>query len=240
MLKMLITDTADGFCRALIHRLGKAYDIKTAADGKRTLRLLRSLRPDLLVLELQLSGLDGLSVLRQACVEGIRPRVLVLTTMLSDYVIENLQQLQVDYVMLKPCDMAATQARLAELAERARQSGSRKTSRERLLSDMLMLLGIGASMSGHRYLYEAVLMQAEAPDSMITKELYPAVMRRCGAASTDNVERNIRVAIHNAWRERNDSVWSYYFPPDRDGQIPRPTNQELVCRLAEVLRLQDV
>lgn len=240
MLKMLVTDAADGFCCALTHRLGKAYDMKTAANGQQTLRLLRSFRPDILVLELQLPGLDGLSVLQQAHVEGIRPRVLVLATMLSDYVVKSLQQLQVDYVMIKPCDLAAVQARLAELAQQAQNAGPTKTSRERLLSDVLMLLGIGASMSGHRYLCEAVLIQAEDPDTMITKELYPAVMHRCGAASTDNVERNIRVAIHNAWRERNDGVWSYYFPPGKDGMIPRPTNQAFVCRLAEVLRLQDV
>jgi DNA-binding NarL/FixJ family response regulator len=51
-----------------------------AADGEQALRLAAELRPDVLLLDLKLPGLDGIAVLRQLRERAPRTRALVLTS----------------------------------------------------------------------------------------------------------------------------------------------------------------
>ncbi len=53
--------------------------IGEAGDGETALALVRSLQPDLLLLDLGLPKLDGLDVMREISARGLRTRVLVVT-----------------------------------------------------------------------------------------------------------------------------------------------------------------
>lgn len=57
----------------------QGYDVSVAVDGVQALRELKKIRPDLIVLDIMLPGIDGYSVLRNIRVENERLPVLILS-----------------------------------------------------------------------------------------------------------------------------------------------------------------
>ncbi|MGH8698527.1 MAG: response regulator, partial [Burkholderiales bacterium] len=57
----------------------EGYAVDVAADGTRGLTRARAARPDLIVLDLMLPGMDGFRVLRALRAEGLAMPVLILT-----------------------------------------------------------------------------------------------------------------------------------------------------------------
>jgi two-component system KDP operon response regulator KdpE len=82
MNTILIVDDHAGFrlrARALLEAEGFSV-VGEAADGPSGLRAARSLRPDLLLLDLGLPDLDGLEVLRVLRERGVAVPVIVITS----------------------------------------------------------------------------------------------------------------------------------------------------------------
>jgi len=57
----------------------KGYEVKTAADGISGLQIWKAWQPDLIVLDIMLPGIDGLSVLRNIRLEDERIPILILS-----------------------------------------------------------------------------------------------------------------------------------------------------------------
>jgi DNA-binding response OmpR family regulator len=77
--RVLVVDddpTVSDVVRRYLERAG--FDVALAADGHSALRAAADVRPDLVVLDLMLPGLDGLSVIRRARALGETP-ILVLS-----------------------------------------------------------------------------------------------------------------------------------------------------------------
>ena len=66
MAKVLVIDDEEGI-RNLLDTLlrRKGYNVVLAASGQKGLELLRRERPDVMVLDLKMPGMDGLTVLQQ-------------------------------------------------------------------------------------------------------------------------------------------------------------------------------
>ena len=125
-IKVLIADGSEAFCGHLKNELQQldGYDlVGTAADGEEAVRLLEATKPDILVLDLMLAKRDGISVLRYANAMDKPPVGLVTSGFITDYVAMTVSNLGVQYLMMKPCDMAALVERLEEI--RASQTAKR-------------------------------------------------------------------------------------------------------------------
>lgn len=235
-MKLLIAEGTEDFRIALMDALRGAYRVRECGEGQQTLELMRSFKPDVMILDLMLPGLDGITLLQRAAGEGICPMVLATTSYHNDYVLDSLQQLGVGYVMVKPCDVRATIARLADLSQRIRQPVVTQPDPRTHISNLLLALGFATKLKGYNYLREAILLMAQDPDQSITKELYPAVAKICGA-DKKRVERSARSAIEKAWDRGDAQLWRMYFAAE-GGNLHRPTNGEFIKRLADTLQLK--
>ena len=235
--KLLIADGTEEFRLALQDALQAFYTVRVCRDGKTAMELLQSFRPEILVLDLMLAELDGISLLQSAPARECAPMVLATTRFANDYILDTLSELNVGYLMMKPCDIRATVHRIRDLHQHLRPCPGPEPDPKVRISNLLLSLGIPTKLRGYAYLREAVCLFARDPGQSITKELYPAVGSTCGTTAA-HVERSIRSAITSAWDRRDDRVWLLYFHPDGDGALPRPTNAAFISRLADGLNLE--
>lgn len=111
----------------------EGYSVETVADGAQALERLRSNPADLVVLDLMMPGVDGLTVCRVLRAEGDRTPILMLTarTETSDRV-AGLDAGADDYLP-KPFDPAELLARVRALLRRAGPAPSAGTDAGQLL-----------------------------------------------------------------------------------------------------------
>lgn len=123
-VKILIADGNEEFCEHLSRTLKErsVFDVTGVAhDGETAVQLLERERPDVLVLDLMLARLDGLSVLRRAQELEKPPLALVLSGYMTEYVSVRAAELGVQYFMAKPCDFEAVANHLTEIIQLDRQ-----------------------------------------------------------------------------------------------------------------------
>jgi DNA-binding response OmpR family regulator len=125
--RILLVDDEPALLDTLAYNLrGSGYDVVTAADGAAALELARSASPDLVVLDLMLPEIDGLTVCRSLRAVADTP-ILVLTARTGELdKIIGLESGADDY-MTKPFSLGELQARIRALLRRA---GPRRQSDE--------------------------------------------------------------------------------------------------------------
>lgn len=237
MLKLLIADESEEFCNALADMLSAEYEIVTCGRGTDAIRCICAFDPDLLVLDLALPGLEGISVLQQAAEYGSVPKVLATTWYVTDYIQMLLTNLNVKYLVRKPCDLGAMVLRLREMVEMAELEDG-KGDRFLLISNVLLKLGFSAKLDGYSYLCSAIGLAMDFVNPRVTKDIYPALAKEFHV-SCQQVERAVSRAIEKAYRTGNMRIWGRYFAQDAMGKIPCPTNGEFIFALANRLRIRE-
>ena len=236
MRKLLIADASEEFRMELAEILRGNYMVQVCQEGCQTLERILSMEPDILVLDLLLPGLDGITLLQKAADAGLRPVVLATTAFTNDYVLETLSRMGVGYVMMKPCNVYAVAARIADLEQPLKPPAPPRQDHRTQVVSHLRTLGISTKLKGYACLKEGILEKIRDPDQQITKELYPNVAKICGG-NGPQVERAIRTAISGAWKRRDEQVWRNYFRPNQSGILERPTNAVFISVLAERVAL---
>ena len=236
MLKLLIADAGDGFRQALTDQLRGYYRIRTCREGRETLEVMLSFKPDLVILDMMLPGLDGIAILQEAANCGLHPMVLAVTKHANDFMVAAASRLDVGYMMVKPCDVRVTVQRLNELAEYIEHPAVVRPDLRTVVSNVLLGLGISTKLRGYAYLREAILEMIDKPGQSVTKELYPAVGKICDASKTQ-VERSIRSAIEKAWEGRDEALWRLYFQRTSVDGLERPSNAVFISAIADRLSI---
>jgi DNA-binding response OmpR family regulator len=135
--KILLVDDEPTLLATLALNLrSSGYDVVTASDGAAALEVARSESPDLIVLDLMMPELDGLTVTRTLRQVSDTP-ILVLTARTGELdKIIGLESGADDY-MTKPFSLGELQARLRALLRRA---GPRRVSDEVRSGDLMLNL----------------------------------------------------------------------------------------------------
>lgn len=231
MRKLLIADSSSVFTDALVAALQGQFQILTCADGQLLTELLSDYRPDVLILNLLLPHVDGITALQTS--EYHPPVILAIAMHMSAYVEHTVANLGIDYTMIAPSVESVTR-QLHNLLDRYRAPADPMDLQAKAVH-YLHLLNIPTHLDGYRQLCLALPMFAENPQQLLTKELYPAVARLCSCKDGRSVEHSMRKAIHAAWRHRDNAIWRKYFSIAPRDSVTCPTNKEFICRLAELL-----
>ena len=232
MPKLLIADIGEEFRQSLADQLRGRYRIRICREGRETLEMMLAFKPDLVVLDMMLPGMDGISIIEETQRCGIFPVILAVTKLPTDYLTRASERLGVAYMMVKPCVPQTVAHRLMELEELLGEPVLVRPEPRTTVSNILLSLGISTKLRGYAYLREAILEMIDRPGQGVTKELYPAVGKICGSTRTQ-VERSIRSAISKAWDQRDDILWRRYFGNQGVEMMDRPSNAVFITQIAE-------
>ena len=104
------------FCEILSNELGQSFALLPCTNLRKAEEVLLS-KPDALVLNVFLPGMDSLAFLKSNG-ERLPPVVVVLTTFISNTLLEELADLNISYLIRLPCAPEGLRNRLAALLEK--------------------------------------------------------------------------------------------------------------------------
>lgn len=234
MERILIADAAGGWREMLEQALSQQYLLCACQNGQEALELMDRFRPDVLILDMMLAGIDGLSVLKKMEDRPERPRIIVTGRYFSDFAHMALEHYRVDSVMMKPCAVQSILDRVAELLEQEALLWPMNQDPFEYITTLQVRMSVRTSQQGFRFLRRGIQLMMEDPTQQLTKSLYPAIAEEFGTTK-ENVEKALRTAVTCAWRNRRDDVWRFYFPPAPNGQIPKPTAGQFIKRMTDVV-----
>lgn len=229
-MHLLVIDGSEDFRYAMQEMFADRFCVTLASGGTRALELLRSQQFDLLIVNLLLPEIDGLSLLEQAGKEHLPKKILAVTPHISSYVFASARRLDISYVVYLPCCMEALKSRVLDLAD-ANIRPEISATEWCFVSSLLEKLKLPADLHGYPYMLDGILLAGDDSLKAVTKEIYPALARQYGC-SEKSVEHSIRNALEQHWPNRDREIWNLYFP----GLTQRPSNREFLFRMAQELK----
>jgi len=106
----------------LCSRIADLNLVGTASDGAGALRLIEKLAPDLLLLDIQMPGLDGMAVARALCGKASRPAVIFVTAF-DQFAVAAFDVAAVDY-LLKPVEAKRLERAIERIRSRPQAAQS--------------------------------------------------------------------------------------------------------------------
>ena len=239
-IKIVLTDTdedARGMLQDALERTKRFSVVGAAADGNEALRLVEEVKPDLLVLDMILPGLDGLGILRRLDSKN-RPTVLAISNIASPEVVAEAGRLGAAMFISKPYHEAALVENLIRLAEKSAQP-LHMPGLEELVTSIIHEVGVPAHIKGYQYVREAIMITVEDMDviNSVTKVLYPEVAKRYHTTPS-RVERAIRHAIEVAWDRGDLETLQKFFGYTVSNAKGKPTNSEFIAMISDRIRLK--
>lgn len=245
--KILLADASEeyrSFLKSVLEQTERFEVVASAGDGLEAVHLVYEKKPDLVLMDMILPGLDGLGVLDQIAVMGEeKPEVIILSQFVSSKVMSAAMSRGVYYYMPKPCEIDS----LVERMKQALMPESMTVQRQEdpiadlsaQVTSIIHEIGVPAHIKGYQYLREAILIAVEDMDviNAVTKVLYPEVARRYNTTPS-RVERAIRHAIEVAWDRGDLETLQKFFGYTVSNTKGKPTNSEFIAMIADRLVLQ--
>ena len=247
---------------ALRHMLEEEEDIEVvgkAENGEEAYQMILSARPDVVLLDVIMPGMDGVAVMEKVKKEGNlekKPSFIMVSAAGSESVTEDAFRMGADYFIMKPFQQEVVVDKIRRVAgssARARGYGmaaSRKIrpyesqmeyleqNLENDVTQMLHEIGVPAHIKGYQYLRDAIAMSVADQDMLtsVTKVLYPNIAEK-HQTTPSGVELAIRHAIEVAWsRGKMDTINDIFGYTVSNGK-GKPTNSEFIALLSDKIRL---
>ena len=243
MLGQMIEEDKD------LELVGKAH------NGEEICNIIKDKEPDVVILDIIMPKMDGLSVMEKfshdANVKKV-PVFIVLSAVGQERITEDAFSLGADYYVLKPFDNTTLLNRIKHIRKigerRVREiprpgiTETKKPQPERNLetdvTNIIHEIGVPAHIKGYQYIREGIIMAIEDINMMnyITKLLYPTIAKKYKTTSS-SVERAIRHAIEVAWSRGKVELLEEMFGYTISAGKGKPTNSEFIALIADKLRL---
>jgi len=225
-----------------------------ATNGEEMYQIIKSKEPDIVILDLIMPKMDGLSVMEK--IHGDKtlkknPSFIIISAVGQEHITEDAFKKGARYYILKPFQNEAVLKSIKQIQKDGQENkkenisiieysfDTKEKSLETKVTDMIHEIGIPAHIKGYQYLRDAILMAIDDMDVLnaITKILYPTVAKRYQTTSS-RVERAIRHAIEVAWsRGKLDTLEELFGYTVSNGK-GKPTNSEFIALVADTIRLE--
>lgn len=230
--------------------------VGTAKDGVEAYELIKNKQPDVMLLDIVMPKLDGLSVLDKLSKDHTlkkKPAVIVVSAVGQESVTEDAFHKGAEYFIMKPFENDV----IIRHIKRVRDNRNRPNSEQRIagafeksaepvahdleqdVTDIIHEIGVPAHIKGYQYLRDAIMMSVKDIEMLgsITKILYPTIAKNY-QTTPSRVERAIRHAIEVAWsRGKMDTIDALFGYTINNGK-GKPTNSEFIALIADKIRLE--
>ncbi|MBE6959204.1 MAG: response regulator [Ruminococcaceae bacterium] len=237
MLRIVIAMASDDFGHMLEKQLNTEHSVIRCFDGNTALDLLEHLRPDVLLLDLSLPLLDGLSMLEQAqsCLPGV---VIGLTEVASDSICARAEELGISRLYLLPVNADIFMKQLHKQLEQTVAGASREINIQRRTLQLLNKLSFKPNLTGYQQILVGIPLVIKDISIPMCKELYPKIAQITGLSSSRPIEHTIRTVIHDAWESGDKELWLQYFPIPANRKRPYPSNKQFFTAIANILTME--
>lgn len=252
--RVLIADSGEDFRFLMADTISSEEDmlvVGTAGDGIETLALIEQKKPNVIVMDLVLTKLDGLGVLQKLSQLDQKPAVIIVSGFFNDHVVQEAAELGAYYFMPKPCDVPALLARIRQVTAQVVHTSSQSIAKqgidmrpndenlEAVVTEVIHEIGVPAHIKGYQYLREAIILTINDMEiiNSVTKVLYPTVAKKFNTTPS-RVERAIRHAIEVAWDRGDIETLQKFFGYTVSNVKGKPTNSEFIAMIADCLSLR--
>ena len=227
-----------------------------ADNGKDIYDIIKEKEPDLVLLDIIMPKVDGLTVMERVNQESSmkkHPAFIVISAVGQEQITEDAFNLGACYYIMKPFDNELILNRIKHFRDnRTRRPGAirkpevqdfsvelKNRNLEMDVTSIIHEIGVPAHIKGYQYLRDAIIMSVEDMEMLnsITKILYPTIAKK-HQTTPSRVERAIRHAIEVAWsRGKMDTIDELFGYTVSTGK-GKPTNSEFVALIADKIRLE--
>ncbi len=225
--------------------------VEEATNGEDAVAKITHASPDVVLLDVWLSKLDGIGVLRNCRAmtpeSGKLPIFIVVSSVSNQNIFIQATEAGADLCLLKPVNVSSLaehiQSLLAhrqkDIPAAAMQEVEKGPDIESQVTQIIHQIGVPAHIKGYQYLRTAILLTVKDSDiiNSVTKVLYPSVAKKY-STTTSRVERAIRHAIEVAWDRGDVDTLNSYFGYTIQNNRGKPTNSEFIAMIADNLRLK--
>lgn len=241
-ITVVLADANEEFRTALKQALeatGEFDVVGCAADGLAAAQDIAERKPQLLVMDLLLPGLDGFGVLEQAAKDKVQMKTVVVSALYRDQIVSQAMSRGVSFFMPKPCELTSLLDQMRRAVNEGEESEDESQALEREVTAVIHEVGVPAHIKGYQYVREAIVIAVQDMDviNAVTKVLYPEVARRY-STTPSRVERAVRHAIEVAWDRGDLETLQRYFGYTVSNTKGKPTNSEFIAMIADRIRLQ--
>ena len=229
--------------------------IEEAINGEDALSKIGRIHPDVVIIDIWMSKLDGLSVVRSAkamTYGNDKPPVIIMTSPISNQnIFVQALQAGAELCLVKPLNQSNLLEYIDSMLKNRRSKSDKSDASQGTPSEgdtpdieaqvtrIIHQIGVPAHIKGYQYLRTAILLTVKDSDiiNSVTKILYPSVAKKY-QTTTSRVERAIRHAIEVAWDRGDVDTLNSYFGYTIQNNRGKPTNSEFIAMIADNLRLK--
>ena len=179
-ITVVLADANEEFRTALKQALeatGEFDVVGCAADGLAAAQDIAERKPQLLVMDLLLPGLDGFGVLEQAAKDKVQMKTVVVSALYRDQIVSQAMNRGVSFFMPKPCELTSLLDQMRRAVNEGEESEDESQALEREVTAVIHEVGVPAHIKGYQYVREAIVIAVQDMDviNAVTKVLYPEV-----------------------------------------------------------------
>ena len=219
MINLMLVDDNKNYVDSLFKYIVRGNDkirlCDIGYDGKEAINSILELKPDIILLDLNLPNINGLEILDLLEKEKIHTNIIVLSG-INELILKVRKNPNVKYIISKLAGFTEILRIVNEIV-----SEIDNKNYENSIEEILKSFGFNMNALGTKYLIKSILLSIKNPEYLenIENELYSKVAIIYNVRK-DKVKWNINCAIKSMWRYTTDRISTGNYFNRRNSEKP--------------------